>query len=428
MIGLHMVYGKKRAGKTMYCVRYVWQTIATTERQIVSNMAPRYPGAEDYLKREWEFEGDLHSRLWIERDPEQLRYFYLMLGQGWKVPRVTKEEWSRGRRLDLTYAYRWAPWQGEEGKADDRPDIWDLPLSGLFERVRLGEIERVLVKKLPKVTYFLDEIQNVFPAQMGMGSDPALRFWLTQSSKLACDVICTTQEPEWIEKSFRDLADDWMFVKNWGRERRGIFRGPKRATWAKFTRLPKADHEKPFLNGTFSINPAGIGDTYDTSAGVGIEGGLDADKDDKVGGLHWSFIPPAVVLVCVLLYYGIGWVMAGTTRLVGGTVSKGLNGGAVKTNVSPAPAVPASTPAVPVRVPGPVRPGHLRPELARRAPAVVPDKKLNGILTLDGRAAAFFADGTVVGSFDRRFGGLLKNSWGRYAGVRVDGQEYWLDH
>lgn len=411
----------------MYSCRYIWKQIAFTERQVVANLAVQWAGAEKYLLEQYAWEGDLHSRLWIERDPEQLRYFYLMLGQGWKIPQVSKEAWQRGQRLDMTWAYRWAP--VKDGDADGRPDIWELKRSELEGGVKAGEIERVAASKLPKVTYFLDEIQNIFPAQVGMGSDPALRFWLTQQSKLSVDVICTTQEPEWIEKSFRDLADDWMFINNWGRERRYIFRGPKIATWAKYSRLPKGPGCKPIQEGTFGINPQGIGDTYDTSGGVGIEGGLDADKQDKVGGLHWWMFPIFIGLACILFYFGSGWAIAGVSSLTRGWSHRATDQPKVVPGPNVVPLVATNGPLA-MAVPG-VLPYPGAQNIKKDAPKKEPAKaQLRGVIVWKGQCTAFFDDGArkfTVSNRSDGFGGVLRDVGGRYAGVRWNGEEYWLD-
>jgi len=50
------------------------------------------------------------------------------------------------------------------------------------------------------------------------------------------------------------------------------------------------------VTGIYRVDIAGLGTTYDTSAGVGIEGGLLADTKERVGGVHWGWFIGIIIL------------------------------------------------------------------------------------------------------------------------------------
>lgn len=410
-IGLHFMAGKKRSGKTMVAVKLMWKDLGLTNRIAVGNVPVVWAGAQKYLEVKYDFQDNLHDRLYIITDVPKLRNFYAHRGFGWQLPVVTPEQWGRGQRNDLSYAYRW---KESDQDVSRRIEPCFLTAEAREKAIDKGELEFIDFGKLPKVIYFLDEIQNIFPAKQAFPEEPILRHYLSQQSKLSDIILCTTQTPDWVDKSFRDLADDWMFLTNWGRKQRGIFRLPRQATWSKYPKQPGAN-DSPDTSGTFRIDIAGLGQTYDTSAGVGIEGGLEADTEDKTPGIHWAWVFAFFAVAAVLCWSFPKLLRGGFNAVIGKAEAKTIQ----TTNA------PSTNPLSHAILPPLLNP-PLRPEPSLRPTNQVLPKTLTGILFWKGRYTAYFSDGTqldqgkllaVLAGADQKPNGVKTHEGTYYVGI-----------
>lgn len=298
--GTHMIIGGTGSGKSMFMSRAVGHSVAFTKRVVVGNLPIKFGSAEVVLEKKHGWVGDLEKRISYQDDIACLRKFWLHRGFGWVVPDIDKKEWELGLTTDFTYAYRYKPVPAGEEQLS-RQCLCRLHRTEVFRMFKDGELERELVSVLPAVQYVIDECGNVFPQLSKQLIGQAIVYYLSQKRKVGSegdDIICSAQCVTMVDKTFRDLANDWLFLTNWGQRRMGMFRGPKRSTWGLYSPLPRSPTDKPMCQGQFAIEgDEGWGGFYDTSAGVGIQGGLQADKGSRPRGLHWTWAIVGLVVI-----------------------------------------------------------------------------------------------------------------------------------
>lgn len=304
--GLHLIIGKKGAGKSMLATKMMTRILGETKRQIITNLPLNIPQLREYMAEHWP-SSTIDNRITIITEAKLLKRFWLSYGQDWWIPDVTKEAYALGERLDYRMAYRWLP---TTESTRHRMPITDMTKAELYSYAGHGplardriEIEMCPVPELPACQFIIDELQNIFPARGFMQTSQGCLYWLSQQRHLGADFIGLTQNADLIDKEFRDLADDYLFITNWGRKQKSLFRLPKMMTWSKYDQKP-GPGIKPMVSGFFSLDISGIGQCYDTSAGVGIEGNLDADTKEKTPGIHWAWF----VLVFAALLYGLTYI------------------------------------------------------------------------------------------------------------------------
>jgi hypothetical protein len=291
--GLHFVTGKKGGGKTMLCSKLSWDILGMTDRHLVTNIPISWPGLQTYFEERWpDRVTGIRDRI-TQLSIEEMRTFWLVRGAGWVIPNVTKEDWEKlGHRTDYRYAYRYAP-SDDPGK---RVVLLGMSKRELDALVSDGEVERVGMGELPSVQYCIDEIHTVFGAREWQNTSHQMCYYLSQQRKLGDDLMAITQRPALVDKQLRELADDWLLIENYGRKQHSVFRLPAVCRWEKYDHLPGLG-SRPMVTGSFRVDISGVGQTYDTSAGVGIEGGLSADKNSKPRGTwHWAWL----ILVAIL--------------------------------------------------------------------------------------------------------------------------------
>lgn len=313
--GLHMLYGKKGSGKSMYGVKTLLSVVANTDRVIWTNLAIKFPQCQKYLEETYGWKGDVRDRIWIDEDFTHLREFWLHLGFGWSIRRVSKEEWRKGKRLSYTFAYRWNETVDESTR---RVDICELEEEEFREAVRTGQIEKKPFKELPPVQYLIDEVGTLWDCRDYQHLPETFVWWLDQQRKLKADCVMMCPDPDGLDKKIKKHVDDWMHFTNWGRTKRSIFRLPKVMTYHHFDQVPTGIGVKPMCSGTMKVDISGLGQCYDTSAGVGIDGGMKADTDEQVSGIHWAWF----IVVAIIATVGIAMVPSaiknGSNKVFGG--------------------------------------------------------------------------------------------------------------
>lgn len=284
----------------MLACKLMTRVLGQTNRQIITNLPLNLPEIRSYMAEHWPGSA-IENRITIITETKLLKRFWLCLGNGWFIPDVSKEDWNKGFRLDYRKAYRWleTPISGYH-----RDEIMDMSINELKAALHCDP-PQMEVKEIPEIApiqFIIDELQNIFPSRSFMQTSPGALFWLSQQRKLGADFIGITQHPDTIDKEFRDLADDYLFITNWGRKQKSFFRLPKMMTWSKYDQMPRPG-VTPMVSGAFAIDVQGIGKLYDTSAGVGIEGSLAADTKEKIAGFHWSYFIIGALVVLYLLTY-----------------------------------------------------------------------------------------------------------------------------
>jgi hypothetical protein len=214
----------------------------------------------------------------------------------------------------------------------------------------------------PGTLYLIDEVHIFFPARAWQRTGEDCTFFLSQHGKLKCDVVMITQHPDQCDKALRNLAQEYMTVRNLSRE---PILGFRLGNWFRVNRMlnsPKSPNPGIFDSQFVGMEFQKYGDLYDTSAGVGVAGSLVPNVERKGRSVWWLLVP----VVCVLwLFFHPGIitrpVMAMTSvltasvmRSVGGIDAKG---NVIGTNtlatkyITPATAASGSAPVVVAGVP-----------------------------------------------------------------------------
>lgn len=417
--GSHAIIGKKGGGKSFLATKLEIGVLAHTNRMTVTNLSLKPAEIRAYMAVEFpNFTDNPADRIEIIDDVRILKRFWLYRGKGWTIPDVPKEDWNKGARLDYRHAYRWKETTED---VSHRCAIEDMTKQEVRAYVESGELEMKAVRDLPPVQYIIDEIQNIFPARGFMQTSQGCLFWLSQQRKLTDDLIWISQNSDLVDKEFRDLTDDWLYITNWGRKQKWLFRLPKVMSWAKYDQRP-GPGVSAMVTGSFRMDIEGIGQCYDTSAGVGIEGGLTADTKEKTPGIHWLWM---VLAFCAVLF-----LVGKSPQIVKYAVRHFLFGGvtpahAQATTNAPPPPVIIQTNYYPIQGGPPAQAVATAPKPP--APTNAPAKPtLTGLLVWRGVATAYLDDGTEVSSNEPgRFGGFIRSA-GRIVGARIDGQPLYI--
>lgn len=399
--GTHMIIGGTGSGKSMFLSQAVGYSVTKTKRIVVGNLPIKFGSAETVLERKFGWIGDLEKRVFFMDDILCLRKFWLHRGFGWVVPDIEKKEWDLGLTTDFTYAYRYQKKEATE-ETPPRVCLCRLHRSEIFRLYQEGELDRELVSVLPAVQYVIDECGNVFPQLSKQLIGQAIVFYLSQKRKVGSegdDIICSAQCASMVDKTFRDLANDWLFLTNWGQRRKGIFRGPKRSSWGLYSPMPRSEHEKPMAQGQFAIEgDEGWGGFYDTSAGVGIQGGLQADKGGRPPGIHWAWAIVFIIAILIAVAQlpkvfrkGVGVVMGqvGTQRLSSEFAPKSVMA------VAQAKAPDESKPV-----------GMSKESHTEKESVTYTGRYITGVHPFGGVLRIYWSDGDETTSADREFEGV----------------------
>lgn len=411
--GLHFLLGKKGSGKSMIAVKMLIGVLIHTNRVIVTNLPLHMGELVDFIRQRYPRfydHSNIKDRVTLITEAKILKRFWLTLGNDWWIPDVSKRDWELGQRLDYRTAYRWVH-TGSDVK--HRQPIADLSLVEIQSYLKQDppEIEACLISELPPVQFIIDEIQNIFAARSFMQTSPGALFFLSQQRHLGADVIAISQNIDLVDKEFRDLADDFLFMVNWGRKQKSWFRLPKIMTWAKYDMKP-GPGIKPMLSGTMRVDIDGLGQLYDTSAGVGIEGGLNADTKEKPPGIHWGWFILLLVIIGYWLVKTPGCIHSGITKFLGM---------APKSNIlQSSPAAKPQDVSTNMPIQAGFSPGHVKMPLADDYTNLI------GLTILDGKAVGWFRNGRRISSLDRPHWDSILLRSGRPGGCRIDGTNFWL--
>lgn len=407
--GLHFILGKKGSGKSMIAVKLLIGVLIHTNRVIVTNL-PVFPGElGDYIRSKypWFDTTTIKDRIVFITEARILKRFWLCVGNNWWIPDVSKEDWNAGRRLDYRKAYRWLTTTDNVKHREPITDLSDTEIKS-FLNCDPPEIDSILVSELPPVQFIIDEIQNIFAARSFLQTSPGALFFLSQQRHLGADFIAISQNIDLVDKEFRDLADDFLFLTNWGRKQKSFFRLPKVMTWSKYDMKP-GPGIKPMLTGVMKVDVSGLGQCYDTSAGVGIEGGLNADTKEKTGGISWLWFILLAIIAGWLLLKIPGCTSRLTMRFLTGATSKSNIITSTKATNNPASTLSKTNTA------------HLDHTVLQ-----FPTDRTNlaGITIYQGKATAWFKDGSRINSNDPTWHNIIGKD--RVDGCNINGTNYYL--
>lgn len=257
-MSIEFISGKPGGGKTLMAVEFIVRELLGTERTVVTNVPLNLGVLNEYLQSKVTGRViNLADRIQI-LDDEGMKEFFRHRGPDRSLGRVIeKDKKGEMKFLRADYASAGEGW---------RPCF-----------------------------YVLDELHLFFNAREWMTTGPAALHYLSQHRKMGDDVLCVTQYTKNVDAQFRALAQEFHQVRNLSKEKWGIFAGPPRfkviSGQMDFTVTAQQEVNVRF----FRFNPD-LGKLYDTAAGVGLVGAMDADKGKKAKGIPiWWILPPLVI-------------------------------------------------------------------------------------------------------------------------------------
>jgi len=284
-MSLHFISGKPGGGKSLHAMQLLQEELIYGNRLICTNLPINLAELNEYLQREFpDTVIDLHTRLRLLDDQTETGQFWLYRWPSQQIASVPEEEWKQGKRYDFS-----------------------KPV------VDVGEHDR-------GVLFIIDEIHLFFNAREWMNTGKGCLFYLSQHRKLGDDVIAVTQSIGNVDKQFRSLAQDFSYIRNLKKERKGMFKLPGifiRSTYAQpFTGQPGVEAMEVR---TFKLQPTKLAACYNTAAGVGVLGRSGADRQERVKGLHWGFAIAAIVIAAAgvaMIPHLLGKLTSGTGKAV----------------------------------------------------------------------------------------------------------------
>lgn len=255
---IHFISGKPGGGKSMYALKLVIEELLYGRRMIITNLPIKVGELNAYLQAQYPGRSvDVVGRVWILTD-EQTQYFWLYRPNGVRLKNLSPAEWKEGLK----------------------PDYSAVRDEGVF--------------------YVIDEIHNFFGARQWALTGQDVLFYLSQHRKLGDTVVCVTQAINNVDKQFRSVSQDFTFLRNLSKEQYGMFRLPAIFLRKTFT-SPPTETSQPMESGSFRLDTRGLGQCYDSAAGVGIHG-RGADMGEKRKGTHYVFFFVGVAALCLLVF------------------------------------------------------------------------------------------------------------------------------
>lgn len=205
------------------------------------------------------------------------------------------------------------------------------------------DAEPVKEVKCQPVLIATDEAWQFYPAREFSKTAPIVQFYARQNRKFRDEWFIVSQSVKDVDVALQRICQDFTRCRNHAMEKMFIFRQP-----SVFHTTVYNDPQCQMKQGEayFKLDIKGLAQCYDTSAGVGIAGGMAADRGEKKKGLHWAWLLAAIVLAGALLitfaFSGGRLFRSYARHSVRETSKEAL--GLVHTN---APALPAAKPARP---------------------------------------------------------------------------------
>lgn len=283
-------------GKSYFAMMQIEDELRLTDRCIVTNIDPLYvEEIAEYLHNKYGQTYNIHSRIRVI-DTRQAFYFYR-------------------HRAD----YELGTTQRDNGNA------------GMGKTVEVITDYTTLRQDTDKgCLYIIDELHWFFNARQWAKTGKDVLDYLTLHRKLRDDVIWMSQRPKQVDSQFRELTEDWIYLKNYARKS-AKFLGIPFAMGRKLVARCYGEQKQMGPAGAtqieqwskkFVVKPEIYGKWYDTSSGAGIKGGGTADKTlpnmTKGFNIKWAFAVLALIpLSMAAFWYFYG---RGATRIYGDAV------------------------------------------------------------------------------------------------------------
>jgi len=172
--------------------------------------------------------------------------------------------------------------------------------------------------------YLIDEAWKFFGSRSWQQTGDGVLFYASQHRKAGDDLIVCTQSTKQIDAALVRLTQQFLQCINRGKRRIGMWKQPEGIRYHLFAEPPTGGQQVPMLSNTQSVDIKGICQTYDTTAGVGLSGGMVGDIGRKVKGLPFWTIILAVLVLAAVVYFGLRYgVMGAAKHVIGVNLPEG---------------------------------------------------------------------------------------------------------
>lgn len=296
------VSGKPGGSKSYYAFRYrILEELLNGTRPIVTNLEVELDELARYLRRIGRTDIKLCDRIQI-LEYSQVKEFWRYRGPG---------------------ADPLPPISAESAKQGVRPD---------FSQVKDGG-----------VLYVLDELHEHLNAREWSQTGPLVLFYAAKHRHLGDDIIWITQAIENVDKQWRSITQEYIYCRNFGKERFGVFRKGEGFEAVAYLSAFTGSQAEQWVH-RYKLDKT-VAKCYKTSVY-----GKRADVGEKVKGL------PIWVLVLLIFVAGgvVLWLLNEVPKFLtsGGKKVKNAPAAVVVPQASPSPSPTASP--VPSATPGPL--------------------------------------------------------------------------
>lgn len=289
---IHFITGKPGAGKGLQCANWIERELTDGDRPIVTNFAVEpHPWVTGRGKPQLGLLAYLRSKYGGRTFNAENRIFRISDAQAEKfyLFRAMPQEDKSG----LPKQYKL-----EEAQAD-------------VVRIKSTDEERVmgfdtsLMDKSGPCLYIIDEAWKFWGARNWQKTGEGLLFYNAQHRKAGDDVLICTQHTKQIDSAVQRVAQDFWVCRNRSLLRLGAFRQPDDFTVHVYEMPPNGTSQEPMMRKKFKLDAAGLAQTYDTTAGVGLGGRMAGDVGKKKTGLPWKALIALCCLVPIICFVGI---------------------------------------------------------------------------------------------------------------------------
>lgn len=261
-MAVFFIFGKPGAGKSLWAMQYLVRELKNSRRTIVTNLPVNLAELNAYIQ---DSDADPLSRLRLIDSFEEVK-------QWWRFR-------AREAPDDPTSPWVTLPSPNQDGRTD-------------------------FTRSPGPILYILDEIHTAFNARAWSSTGPAALWYLSQHRKLGDDVLLISQTPAQVDKQLRSLSQEWIHLCNLSKLKFMLLWAlPNRILWRSYSNVP-AKGEPILATGILKVDVQGLARCYDTSQGAGIAGGMDADRNTKRTGFHWSTLLIFPIAAMVFWYGG----------------------------------------------------------------------------------------------------------------------------
>lgn len=274
----------------------IYHELVHGKRHIATNLAIDVDALAEYIYKEHSEYFGIYQRLRI-LTPSECLDFYNHPRKGLDIT----------ERIDVATGSVWsAKKQCTVEVKENRPDF---SMRGMYLDEKTKNPDYV------GTVFVIDEAQEFFNSRNWQTTSEDTLYYNTQHRKCMDDVHIITPNISYIDKQFRDVAQDFTRYRNLSYEWAGFFALPKRILWSVYLSPPTSAQGKAMKTGWRKLNIE-LANTFDTAAGVGVKGaGADKGLKPKRGIPLWVMV---VGLVAILggLFLALHLIMASAKKKV----------------------------------------------------------------------------------------------------------------